>query len=57
MKPAVFLPSKRVALALQHGQLDQGLHPAHEGPAMIEAVFVIQCDGFQGLADVLGHLA
>ena len=48
---------QRVALALQHGQLDQGLHPAHEGPAMVQAVFVIQCDGFQGLADVLGHLA
>ena len=40
-----------IALALQHGQLDQGLHAAHEGPADIQAVFVVQCDRFEGLAN------
>ena len=31
-----------VALALQHRQLHQRLHPAHEGPTVIERVFVVQ---------------
>ena len=30
-----------IALALQHGQLDQGLHAAHERTAFVEAVFVV----------------
>ena len=43
----------RVAQALQHGQLDQRLHAAHEGIAVVQAVLVVQCDGLQRLADVL----
>ncbi|MDT4853225.1 hypothetical protein FQZ97_874840 [compost metagenome] len=35
-----------VAQALQHRQLDQGLHAAHEGAPVIEAVFVVERDGF-----------
>ena len=49
------LAQQRIALALQHGQLDQGLHPAHEGAPVVQRVLVIQRDGFQGLADVLGQ--
>ena len=44
-----------VAQALQHGQLDQRLHAAHEGRAVIKRVFVIQRDRFQGMADVGGQ--
>ena len=44
-----------IALALQHGQAHEGLHAAHEGAAVIQAVLVVQRDGFQGLADVLGQ--
>jgi hypothetical protein len=33
MKPPVFSPAARVALALQHGQAHQRLHAAHEGAA------------------------
>ena len=44
-----------IALALQHGQLDQGLHAAHEGAALVEGVFVVQGHCFQRLADVFGQ--
>ena len=43
-------PLARIALALQHGQLDQGLHPAHKGRAIVQAVFVVQRRGFEGFA-------
>jgi hypothetical protein len=54
MKPAVFLPasaSRGAAASAAH----QRLHAAHEGAAVVERVFVVQRDGFQGLADVLGQ--
>ena len=44
-----------IALALQHGQLDQGLHTAHEGAALVEGIFVVQAHCLQGLADVFGQ--
>ena len=43
----------RIAQALQHGQLDQRLHATHEGVAVVQAVLVVQRDGFQRLADML----
>jgi hypothetical protein len=49
------LALQRVALALQHGQFDQGLHAAHEGAADIKAVFVVQCDGLKSLANRIGQ--
>lgn len=33
---------QRIALVLQHGQLDQGLHAAHEGVAVVLGVFVVE---------------
>ena len=35
-----------VAQALQHGQLDQGLHTTHEGGAVVKRIFIVQRDGF-----------
>ena len=43
-----------IAQALQHRQLDEGLHAAHEGAAVIERVLVVERDRFEGLADVFG---
>ncbi|OPZ02648.1 MAG: hypothetical protein BWZ09_02526 [Alphaproteobacteria bacterium ADurb.BinA305] len=47
--------AQRVGGALQHGQAHQGLHAAHEGAAAFERVFVVQRDGLEGAADVLGQ--
>ena len=44
-----------VALALQHGQTHQRLHTAHERTALLERVFVVELDGFQGFAYVFGQ--
>jgi hypothetical protein len=52
MKPCRVLALHLVAQALQHRQLDQRLHPAHEGPAVVKRIFVVERDGFQRFADV-----
>ncbi len=44
-----------IALALQHGQAHQRLHPAHEGTSMLQVVLVIQRDGFQCAAHAFGQ--
>jgi len=44
-----------IALTLQHGQLDEGLHPAHESLTVVERILVVQSDCFQGLANVFGQ--
>jgi hypothetical protein len=44
-----------VALALQHRKLDQRLHAAHEGAAVVQRVLVVQRDGLERLADVVGQ--
>ncbi len=41
-----------ITLALQHRQLDQGLHATHEGTPHVERIFVVQRDGLQCLADM-----
>ena len=46
--------SQAVALALKHGQANKGLHPAHEGTAMGQCIFVVQRDRLQRFADGLG---
>ena len=46
---------QRVALALQHGQLDEGLHATHESAADIKAVFVVQRHRLKGLANRIGQ--
>ena len=45
----------RVAHLLQHGQAHQGLRAAHEGPAAVQRVLVVQRGGFQGAADGVGQ--
>ena len=43
-----------IALLLQHGQLDEGMDATHEGLAQVQRVLVVQADGFQRAADVVG---